>query len=262
MKPFKEIRRVATLSILVAALGTIGSIASIESGWGKTGIGVSIALSLAILLSVWLTLRPVLQRTHRGTTLLQAVTRAGLFDIENREDESIQSLPPVELYKTAQTEILITGITGYRTFDQHVAVLEGLLHRGKRVRVLLLSADSADAQALTPLEQKDIPAEIEQALDMANKAGLFQLRGFEVRLVAEKLPYTAVMVDGDLCPLGTHPADNDGQLRIQPSTFIKTQHKGLIIQLRNTPAKSGFDYFAEDLREIWKGAREYRPKDA
>lgn len=259
MKALREIRRVATLPLLVAALGTIGSIASIESGWGKPGMALSVFLSFAILWSVWRTLRPVLQRTHRGTTLLEAVTRAGLFDIENREDESIQSLPPVAFYKTATAEVLITGITGYRTFDQHIAIIETLLKAGKRVRVLLLNPKCEDAKAMTETEQKDIPAEIEQALDMAARGGLFAMPGFEVALVDQKLPYTAVMIDGDLCPLGSNPLDGNGQLRIQPSTLFKTQHRGLVIQLQNTAAKSGFDYFADDLRNVWKTALQYRP---
>ena len=261
MKITQEIRRVATMSVLVTALGTIGSIASIHSGWKDWGLPLSIVLTVAVLWSVWHTLRPVLQRTHRGTTLLHAVTRAGLFDIENREDESIQSLPPIELYRAARSEVLITGITGYRTFDQHIAVLKQLLDKGRKVYVLLLSPTCSDAIALTSVESKNIPAEIEQALDMANRAGLFAMKGFEVRLVDKKLPYTAVMVDGDLSPLGNEPADDDGQLRIQPSTFLKTQHRGLVIQLVNTPQKSGFDYFAGDLRAIWMSASLFHPND-
>ena len=65
------------------------------------------------------------------------------------------------------------------------------------------------------------------------------------------------MIDGDISPINIKTQDKDGQIRVQTNSIYKTEHNGLIMQLKkirktqNQPAGS-FDFFASDFREQWK----------
>lgn len=194
--------------------------------------------------------------TLRGISLTEAITSAGLIDIENRSDIE-RALPPIQFYHLAQSEIVISAISAARTLDQHVAKLRVLLDKGLRLRMLLLDPRSYSANELSAIENRNIPEEIRLfGLDVIVREKLHIHPGFSIRLLRERPHFTAVMIDGDLESRGSSPSDEHGQIRIQPATMAKTQHAGIVIQLKKTSATipGPFDYFAEDLRNQWKTA--------
>lgn len=246
------------LALAVAATGVVGSFASISAGWGWVGILLSIVLAVVILALCLLSLRPVMRKNDRGVTLLQAVNSVGMVDIENREDTTAP-LPPHQFYERALHEIVITGISAYRTFDQHLDVLKECLKSGKKVYVLILHPDSKVLTELSQLEGKDVAADIHEVLRVMNQAGLHAHPGLTVRFRESLPPFTGVMIDGDLVPTGEHAQDQNGQIRVQPVSAHRSQHRGIVLQLRKTqgPPVGTFDFFADDLRSQWtKDARE------
>ena len=60
---------------------------------------------------------PERKMTTRGLALGDAIERAGLIDIENRDDSQYE-LPPTKFYEQAKQEIFLTGPSLYRTFDK------------------------------------------------------------------------------------------------------------------------------------------------
>jgi hypothetical protein len=191
-------------------------------------------------------------------TLLGAIHSAGLTDIENREDHTIRSLPPVAFYSGASHDVLITGVTGYRTFDQHIQTVRGLLDRGCHVYILILDPRSPVAISLSSGEKKDIPAEISATLDIIRRQRLPSNPAFHIRFMQRRPPYTSVMVDGDAAPTGAVPRDSAGRVRVQPAASFESQHQGIVLQFakRSYAPAGGFDYFAPDLRREWSEATE------
>jgi transcriptional regulator with XRE-family HTH domain len=194
------------------------------------------------------------KKYSRGMTLLEAAENAGLEHIENR-DNFQYVLPPEQFYEMAKCEIVITGVSAYRTFDQDIDLLHKMLKVGKRLRLLLLNPDSPDVEELSRREKLDIRASIETVINIIKLEELDQHPSFEIRFMQKLPPFTAVMIDGDVNPRGKVPQDADAQIRVQPATIYGVQHKGVILQFKKRREKpeGAFDYFAGDVREQWRG---------
>lgn len=197
--------------------------------------------------------------TDRAVTLAESIQLAGLSDIENRNDDR-HGLPPARFYRRARSEVVVSGITLARTFDQNGALLVEMLRSGIQIRALLLHPDSPDVPPITRREEdRDIRHDILHTLELAaRRYGMFE--GFSVRLMERMPPFTAVMIDGDVAARHAAPRDSEGEVRVQPGTAFGTQHEGLVMAFRKRSADAGgplgiFDYFAEDLRNQWHYAK-------
>jgi hypothetical protein len=252
--------RMSTLTVAVAALGVVGSIASIQSTWGMTGVWLSLVLSLAMLVLVWLPFIPVLRSTARSISLLESIRLVGLTDVENREDIGDRSLLPTAFYGSAEHEIVIVGISNFRTFDQHMEIIWHLL-KEKRigVHVLFLDPTSQDAIQLSNAEKKPMPDEIALALKVLRDEKLHAHPNFKCYLLPHRLPYTAVMIDGDVLAHDRAANDKRGQIRVQPAAAKQSQHRGIILQFEHVSQVCGFSYFAADLRKVISKLPPYEP---
>jgi len=241
------------LSLAVITTGIFGSIASISAGWGMVGILISIILSLFILILCVLLLMPMIQKNDRGVTLLQAINGVGMVDIENREDLT-SPLPPEKFYQKALHEIVITGISAYRTFDQHLDILKECINSGKKIYVLIMHPKSKVLDNLSKVEGKNVSGDINEVIRVIKEANLQAHPGFTIRFRDELPPFTGVMIDGDLTPTGEKPRDQKGQIRVQPASAHRSQHRGIILQFqKKQKSQTGaFDFFADDLRNQWK----------
>ncbi len=193
------------------------------------------------------------EKSFRGISIEEAINSVGLQDIENRKDRGLTVLPPDDFYMLAKTEVAISGVSTYRTFDQGRAVIEDLLKRGVHVKVLILSPQSQEVDKLYKLEQHGIRADINNVIEKVKSLSV-TYPNIQLRFMETLPPFTSVMIDGDLDPSGGKPSDTNGHIRVQPRTAYHTQHEGIILQFGNTERRhsDGFDYFAEDLREQWK----------
>jgi transcriptional regulator with XRE-family HTH domain len=202
-------------------------------------------------------LQRALAMNPRGVSLLEAIEGVGLVDIENR-NEAQQILPPEQFYEMAKKEIVITGISTYRTFEQNLDSLRMALDARKAVYILILYPDIKlieDKEDLTNRERIDILNAIKGVLSIIRLENLAQEPNFEIRFARKLPPFTAVMIDGDVEPKENgRPQDADGQIRVQPGTIYVTQHKGVILQFRKKREKpeGAFDYFAGDIRAQWR----------
>ena len=181
------------------------------------------------------------------------------MDLEIRDDLH-HHLPPSEMYKTIKREVLITGVSTYRTFDQHITLLHQTLDAGKRVYVLILNPDvneCPDVLALSAREKKDIRAEILQTITIIKEEKLNQHPGFQIKFMQKMPPFTAIMIDGDASHAG-RALDEEGRILVQPGTVYETQHEGIILLFKriSRSTMSPFDYFARDLRKQWQNAKE------
>ncbi len=240
-------KSLALVSIPLALLGALGSIASIASGYGLKGaIGV-ILLASTVAFGCYLILKPMLAKNERGVTLLQAINSAGLVDIENRID-SHNPVAPSAFMASAKQEIAISGISLSLTFRLHLDLIQKMLRRGVKVRALLLHPDTA-----TTIGSTDRRADIAGVINVINSSGLVLHPGFAVRFRKSIPPFTAIMVDGDIEPTGEHPNDKLGQIRIQPSTAHSPLQSGTALRFRRTiGSASSYDFFANDLRRQWQ----------
>ena len=258
------------LTIGVAALGVLGSIASIQATWGDVGLLGSLVLSIGILLLIWLPLTPMFRVSFRGRNLLSSVQLTGLTDIENREESGLHALPPGTFYEAANFEIVILGISNYGTLSQHRQLLIDALKANKSVHVVFLHPDSPDAKKMSAAEGRTMPQEIGVAIDSMygsvrvarqlapNRPSLFSFPKFKVYYLATRPPYTGIMIDGDA--FSTTPNDDAGEIRIQPSASFQSQHKGIVLQFQKKSVNCGFTYFSNDLRQLLVSASAYEPR--
>jgi len=200
---------------------------------------------------------PVIPRTMRGASLLDAAESVGLVDVENRDDETA-ALPPDKFFSLAQSQVAISGISLLRTFDQKRELIKTCLDNSKAVYVILIHPDSIAVRELRERNKEDVRSEIMQSIDNMKQTGLIAYPGFHVRFTDDIPPFTGVLIDGDIEPIGQNPNDKNGQIRIQTGTKFQTQHKGLVLQLKNSSElKKGacFEYFASDMRQQWRSAK-------
>lgn len=239
------------LTASLAGLSAFGSAASLASGLGIFGIGLSILLGAIALSACIAILRPLLATNARGVTMMRAISSVGLTDIENRQDDA-SPLPPDSYYSLAQREIVISTLTGGLTFQLHIKVIEKALDRGVKVCILLLHPDSAEESQLEShrgIRRRDI----EKSIEAVVSSGLTDHAGFAIRFRNQPPPFTAIMLDGDLSPTGVKPNDKAGQIRVQPVTTYVPLQRGTVLQFKKIGRSdsSSFDYFAEDLRKQW-----------
>jgi hypothetical protein len=247
------------MSLIVGTIGFVSSVSGLYSSFGRVGIVVMTAAATLIVLFCLLVLRPVITPNPRGVTMLTAISEAGLADIENR-DYGDRSLPPSEFYRRAKREIAISGVTLLQTLQRDWETLFTALQKDMHVYVLLLDPSSTAAIETAEPESLNIRREIEKSLSSMATRGFTTARTFHVRFTAQRLAFSAVMIDGDVSAKES-PHDKGAEIRIQPATMYRSIHKGVVFQFAKGRGRrtTGFDYFAEDLRNQWLQAIE-RPE--
>ncbi len=186
----------------------------------------------------------------RDLTITEAAQRVGLVDVEDRQNDR-NVLPPTEFYVLAKREIAISGVSAFRTFDQHFHILQRALDDGKRVYVLIIAPDAPVVPLLAELHKLDIQSQIEDVINRIIRANLAIHPNFRIRFLKEVPTFTANMIDGDLKPDSSVPDDTEGQIRVQPATKHQTQHRGMVYQFAKVSGGGGFDLFAADFRDQW-----------
>ncbi|OPZ87794.1 MAG: hypothetical protein BWY76_00290 [bacterium ADurb.Bin429] len=235
-------------------IGVVASVLGLCLTRNSLGTIVFIALLVTCVFVLSKVFLPFMRKNHRNQSMFRSIESVGLVDIENREDVSAP-LPSEVYYTEAQREIMISGITAQRTFDQHLHIIQDALVKGKRVYILIIHPYGPGIKELSDTEGRDIHLEILQTINVILRNHLVQEPGFNIRFMKAKPPFIGVMLDGDVVPTGVEPNDKSAQIRIQPMTAHHTSHKGVVLQFRKIASSAGaFDYFARDLRMQWASA--------
>lgn len=253
MKLTSEATQIALIGIFLGFIGFISSVSDIFANFGLVGGAISILLTVILLIVSYRALRPILIKNKRNVTLLEAIEVTGLVDIESRNDRD-HPLPPEEFFRAANDEIVITGLSLFRTFDQNLDIIREALDAGKDVYVLMMHPDSPYVPMLSGRENLSMQNTINETINIIRKNQLDKHAGFRIRFMQNPPPFTAVLIDGNILQTGKKARDEYGQIRVQPITLHQTQNTGIILQFRriSTSVKGGFDYFAEDLRKQWQ----------
>ena len=191
----------------------------------------------------------VFDKRHNG--LPEQALAIGLTSVEVRSDPKA-SIPPERIFRRATREMFLSGISCYRTFDQHKEEIADILNGGKKVSVLIMDPDSPDVAALSRRLNKAIDVDIRQVIQVVKNMNSPNLR---LRLMSRPPPFSAVMVDGDIG--GTWNGVGAGAaVRVQPLVVDNLQHRGFIFEFsqRADAPQSGFDFFSADLRKQWRDA--------
>jgi hypothetical protein len=200
-----------------------------------------------------------LLQSCRGHTITEAAGEVGLVDVEDRQNDQ-NPLPPPEFYALAKKEIAISGVSAFRTFDQHFQILQRALDSGKRLYVLIVAPDSPALPGLIHAHLEiDIPRQIGEVINRIIRTKLVNYPNFQIRFLQDVPPFTGNMIDGDLSPSSTIPDDAEGHIRVQPTTKYQTRHSGMIFQFARIPGGGGFDLFAADFRDQWANDGSNRP---
>jgi hypothetical protein len=220
-----------------------------------------VCLTICIILSVLsfcggneFTKKQYLHTTNlRGIELNKSIIEAGLTDIENRT-ELKNILPPEKLYLSAKREIVISGISCYRTLDQHNEILENMLKKGVSVKLILLNPNSSDIDFISLREAKDVKSEILQTIKIIKEDSLLIGRtNFYVKFIDKVPSFLGVMIDGNIEMEGEVPQDVHGLIRVQPYLKNFKNNGGWIFQFnKDSLNKTAFDDFAMELRLRWK----------
>lgn len=252
-----EAKKIGAIGLSIGILGTISSIEGIAADLGAVGIAISIVLTIAVFAVCFLVLRPLLLKNARGVTMLEAITTAGLVDIESREDEQ-HTLPPVQFYRQARREVVISGISMALTFQLHVAEIRDMLNAGIKVYVLMVHPGSLELNIHESRTQRRIN-DIRRVISAIQEEELIRHPGFHVRFRRRMPSFAAIMIDGDLVPTGTSAQDATAHIRVEPAAQYLPLQRGVVIHLKNGVGERArpFNYFAEDLRSQWhKDGRE------
>lgn len=177
----------------------------------------------------------------------------------NWRDTSTNLLPPRSLYENANREVFILGPTCKQTILSYADILKSLLLSGKTVTLVMLKPGGEHTERLSKVEGVDLSAEVTATvalLEDPKRHKLTGIAGFQYFLVDMALPYTAVLIDGDICAENEVRANvSNAILRVQPRAFTKSQHAGPILQLTSSGSDSTFRFFAADLRGCYRIAK-------
>jgi hypothetical protein len=190
----------------------------------------------------------------RYSNMPQDARSVGLQSVEDRSDPG-RSIPPEVVFRRAKQEVFISGVSCYRTFDQHRAVIDELADKGVALYVLLMDPDSAGVAELSAREKKPIGTEIRQVIEIIRNNGKLNPGCLQLRLMSRMPTFTAVMVDGDVAMRDLEKTPSS-TLRVQPLVGHSVQHQGIILEFgrHSTGPINGFDFYAEDLRKQWSDA--------
>lgn len=252
------------LSLIIFLLNVIGSFVTLYALFNWTGVLIaSIAATLLIIVG-YIFVSNVVNKTMRGTRLINSIDIVGLHDIENRDDKAYL-LPPPRLFNEAVDNVIIIAYSGKTTFDLQLLQIKNLLKRGVYLKLVLLYPGEEVMNALVRRGNNNIKDEILKTIEIIRHEGIYepQKNSFKIKFAHEIPPYTGIMVDGDVEHPGMEPRDKYGFIRIQPATQFHSQHGGLVIHLKKRLGKKEdpkgvFDYYADDIRKIWKDSK-YEP---
>jgi hypothetical protein len=258
-KDFFLLIKEASLFILVTVLGILASFIQVVTA-GTVWAMVAVALVIAAFVAGVFLFGRLVRKNPRGIIFYSALVKSGLVDIEDRNQTNLP-LPPNEFYPLAQNEIVITGVTCFRTIDQHHEVLHKALSNGKRVYILMFHPENPRLDEINEINQKDVKEELKSSINLIKSKGLYASERLHIRFVKNSPPYSCIMIDGDVASATDPPNDKDGQIRVQPYTMFFTTENGVILQFKNRVKKADeektvFDYFAQDLRKQWHKATE------
>ena len=153
--------------------------------------------------------------TEQGSGLAEQAKLVGLQGVENRNDPG-QSLPPEDFFNKAKREVAVSGVSCFRTFDQHKALIEEMLKDKRELYFLIVDPDSQDMPSINKRHSKPIDAEIRQVLQTIRHNKFHTWSNFHIRMSTGLPPFTAVMIDGDISELALPADDRPGKLRVQP----------------------------------------------
>jgi hypothetical protein len=238
--------------VLLSVIGVLGAAASMIT-LGLAAAAVAAVLVAAASYVCLKPLRPILRKNLRGVSLIDALSRAGLVDVELRS-ESDRSLPPHRLYDVAKREVVVSGVSAASSFHSHLGTLKAAVGRGVHLYFLICHPETKGLDELGSFEKRDIREDVKTVIKVIKEEGLRQHPRFGIRFLRALPTFTAVLVDGDVAPAGLPPADSEGVVRVQPRRMLGSHHDGIILQFRKASRGAGFDVFAAELREQWKAA--------
>lgn len=188
-----------------------------------------------------------------GSKLIGGAQESGLVAVQVRGVDN--PIPPQKYIRLAKKELVITGISAYRTFDQYIEVIKETLTAGVDVYVIIMDPDSSATKEISNIEKKNVSVDILQTVDNIKQKKLNQFNNFYIKFSTQVPSYTAVMVDGDINSVGAKSYDEGGKIRVQPRSLHGLQDQGVILQFENNENKgNGFAYFSADLRKQWLAA--------
>lgn len=238
------------ITIFVQLLNLVGSVASIFSA-GEYGKVIAIILTVPVVL-FFIIRSSFFKNIKRFVRLFVKARQIGLVDVVSRSDLS-DAHKYERFIQGADKEVVITGITLLRSADQHIETIKGVLNKGVIVYIMMLDPKSSDIEWLSANENKSIADDIKGTLKVLKKEGIDKHPGFKYTYFKKMPTFTAVMIDGDLCPTGEKPKDIRGKIRVYARTEYGTQHRGVILQFEKTNSQdAAFDFFAGDLRQQWE----------
>lgn len=211
-----------------------------------------VLLGLAMLLFLTLIVGGFANRT--GISLRRNIEVVGLTDVNSRANKETD-LPPEEIFTHADREILVFGISAYRTFDQHMELIKAALKAEQSVLVLLLDPNAAAVDELSRRDGKRVGEDIRSTIYRIKREGLITRPNFHVKFYDFVPHYTCIATDASVDGVKPMRA-GAARVRVQPMSFYKNaNHDGIIFQLDDTQAESdGFHFFAHDLRRVWQKA--------
>lgn len=241
-------------------LGTAASIYSAlvvgpQPSWARRvafGVTVAVILLGALLLRfLW----PVLRDNPRQVSLVTAIRRVGMIDVESR-NEGDRHLPPEAIYMLpGLRELVISGISAASSFRNHMGLIRHLLEDKADIYFLVCSERTEGLNRISEIERRNVVAEIQEVRDVIVKERLLSDEHFHIRVFSHLPTFTAVMIDGDIVPRQKLPQDSKGVVRVQPRRMESTHHEGIVLEFENTGnVLDGFSLFAADLREQWRVA--------
>jgi hypothetical protein len=169
-----------------------------------------------LLILMFIPFIPVQEQPSNTQLSVEAqAASAGLTALENREDPST-SAPPEKVFDLPEKEIVITGLSCYRTFDIHLDKIKRLLGRNINVYIMIVDPDSEDMPNITKRQGVDIRNDIMQTINRIKAYGLAQSPRFHIRYFQRMPPFTGVLIGGDILAHDRVADDSSGSIRIQP----------------------------------------------
>ncbi len=195
---------------------------------------------------------------------LPRCTAIGLVGVEHRGDPG--RVHAADLYEQAEKEILIYATTGHASIVLNLPTLWRKLGQGVKVKVAIVDPDAAEiTSTYTSIVAEDAKRRVKAVIRHITEQGLLKEHNkFELRFLREAVPFSAIMVDGDVEAVRGSPADEKGIIRMEPlSLYSERTEDSLFFTFKKVDGLAGgFSYYARDIRMRWRDARRTKLRKA
>lgn len=182
--------------------------------------------------------------SFRSRNAAQFCLEAGIGDVYLRGmGGNALQFAPAAIFETAESDIMLLGLTAFRSATDFVDLFSRKVQEGIVVRIMTAHPKSQHLIDKQRLHRHNLKSEVCQTFEIIDAKNRQHELKIQIRWLRQPPSYTCILIDGD---------SNSGFIQLQLETKHQATQTGGMIQIHKTPEDGIYDYYRRDLQLIWE----------